>query len=55
MLLKNKVSKYMSTARVVAISKDKNGSAYPILGEVRTISILPAISKLLEDCLLQLV
>ena len=37
---------YLTTARVVPLSKD--GTPYPNLDNIRTIAVLPAVSKLLE-------
>ena len=39
---------YMTQARTVLLSKDKNSSTYPKVGDVRVISILPAVTKLFE-------
>ena len=46
-----KVPKYLNKARIVSLSKE-DGTQYPALGNIRTISILPATMKLLELCLL---
>ena len=45
------VPEYINKARIVSLSKTP-GTAYPAVGDIRTISILPAITKLLELCLL---
>ena len=34
------------------LSKDANNSAYPAVGDIRVISILPAITKFYEQVLL---
>ena len=44
---------YMTQAKTVFLSKDKNNSAYPEVGDVRVISILPAVTKLYEQVLLK--
>ena len=41
---------YIATARTVFLSKD--GTPYPVEGDVRVIAILPAITKLYELVLL---
>ena len=41
----------MKVARVIAISKDPNNSQYPAYGQVRIITILPAITKLYDTVL----
>ena len=41
----------MRTARVIPLSKDADSPLYPEEGKVRTIAILPAITKLYEICL----
>ena len=38
----------MCTAKTILLSKDKNNSAYPKVGDVRIIAVLPAITKLYE-------
>ena len=43
----NKIPEYLNTARIVSLSKEDNNQ-YPELGNIRTISILPSTSKLLE-------
>jgi hypothetical protein len=47
---KGNIPQYASTARVVALSK--TGSPYPPKGQIRTISILPAITKIYEKAIL---
>ena len=42
---------YLGTARFVPLSK--TDSAFPVPDNVRTIAVLPAISKLIEICILQ--
>ena len=42
---------YLGTARFVPLSK--TDSAFPKPDDVRTIAVLPAISKLIEICILQ--
>ena len=41
---------YLGTARFVPLSK--TDSAFPKPDDVRTIAVLPAISKLIEICIL---
>lgn len=41
---------YFSIARVVTLSKDS--TEFPAVGDIRTIAVLPAITKLLETCIL---
>ena len=54
MILTAKVLKYIKISRVMASSKYESNSAYQKKGEIRTISILPALSKLDELCILNL-
>ena len=42
--------KYIGTARFIPLSKNKD--EYPSVDQIRTIAILPAISKLLELCVM---
>ena len=41
---------YLFRAKIVALSK--NNEAYPVARQVRTISVLPAIAKLMERVIL---
>ena len=43
----------MKLARIILISKDEDSPYYPEEGKVRTIAVLPAITKLYEICLHQ--
>jgi hypothetical protein len=45
-LTNGSIPTYLKHARAIAISK--SSSCYPKVGEIRTISILPALSKLVE-------
>ena len=47
------IPSYVKRAKIIPLSKDSNNSAFPILGELRTIAVNPAISKLYELCILQ--
>ena len=49
-----KVPGYVKASRIVPLSKESN-NPYPELGNVRTISIAPAIGKLFELCILQFI
>ena len=51
LLNEEEVPKYMKTARVIPLSKDNNTPLYPEEGKVRTIAILPVLTKLYEICL----
>ena len=42
----------MMKAKTFLLSKDKQNSAYPEEGNIRVISVLPAITKLLETVIL---
>ena len=46
---------YVKTGRIVPLSKDKVNGQYPEFGKVRTITILNAVTKLYELCLLCLI
>ena len=48
---KSMIPKYVKTARIIALSKD--GTPYPSYGQIRPIAVLPAISKLLEQVVLE--
>ena len=50
-----KIPEYIKTGRIVPLSKDKVNGCYPERGKVRTITILNAITKLYELCLLSLI
>ena len=41
---------YMKKAKIIPLSKDANNSQFPEVGQVRTIAVTPAISKLFELC-----
>ena len=41
-----KIPSYLKCARIIALSK--SNTSYPQIGEIRTIAILPAFSKLIE-------
>ena len=43
----------MNVARIIPLSKDEESPLYPKKGKVRTIAILPSISKLYEAMILQ--
>ena len=47
-----RIPSYVKKAKIIPLSKDANNSPFPILGEVRTIAVTPAISKLYELCIL---
>ena len=44
---------YMKKAKIIPLSKDPNNSPFPEVGQVRTIAVTPAITKLYELCQLQ--
>ena len=48
-----RIPSYLKLAKIIPLSKDPDGSPYPSLGQVRTIAVTPAISKLFELCILQ--
>ena len=48
------IPQYIKCGRIVPISKDKDNGSYPLYGKVRTITVLNAITKLYELCLLSL-
>ena len=45
---------YLTIAKVIPLSKDKDNSQFPAVGDVRTIAVLPALTKLYELCIYQL-
>ena len=47
---KGQIPQYVKTARVIALSKED--SPYPSYGKVRPIAVTPAITKLLEQIVL---
>lgn len=47
-----KVPKYLNKAKIFVLSKDKESPEFPKVGMVRTIAVLPCISKLYESCIL---
>ena len=46
-----KIPQYLKLARIIPLSKEAN-SAFPAHGQVRTIAVTPAITKLYELCIL---
>ncbi len=46
-----RVPQYLKSSRVITLSKDQNISKYPEVGEIRTIAIAPALTKMYELCL----
>ena len=46
------IPKYLYSAKVTALTKDKKLSVYPSVGDIRTIAVLPVITKLYETALL---
>ena len=48
------VPDYLKTTRMIALTKDKNKSRTPEVGDVRTIAVASPIAKLYERTILQL-
>ena len=48
-----RIPAYTKVAKIIPLSKDENNSPFPKLGDVRTIAVAPAITKLFELCILQ--
>ena len=44
---------YLNRSNIIPISKDKDSPLFPATGDVRTIAVLPSISKFYELCILQ--
>ena len=47
-----RIPSYLKLAKIIPLSKDPNNSPFPEIGQVRTIAVTPAISKLFELCIL---
>ena len=45
-----RIPQYLKKAKIIPLSKDTNNSPFPEVGQVRTIAVTPAISKLFELC-----
>ena len=50
-IAENKIPSYLNIARMIPLSKE--ATAYPEVGNIRTIAVLPAISKIWEKILLK--
>ena len=53
-LRQGSVPLYFKRSRIIPLSKDKDNSQFPKVGEVRTISVTPCIAKLFELIVLEL-
>ena len=47
-----RIPQYLKVAKIIPLSKDEDNSPFPKLGDIRTIAVAPAITKLFELCLL---
>ena len=48
-----RIPNYLKKAKIIPLSKDPLNSPFPEVGQVRTIAVTPAITKLFELCQLQ--